>query len=244
MSRTSRVGLRKSALPLIEPLEDRRLLSASVTLGSSGTLTITGTDSADKIRISLESTDTTKLDVIVNGATSTFALSSVKAVSVNAGAGNDDVEVIELNGPVNIPMTMLGGAGNDTLVGGSGNDCLVGGAGNDVLAGEGGNDTLIGGLGTDRLIDTGSGNTLIQGNPTTPTGGTTGGTGGTTTEGTGTPGATKSSSHKKTPKPKKPHVKKLHIHKAHVHKPHVHKDEHHGHHDSEHDDENSENSDD
>ena len=235
MSRSNRVGLRRSALPLIESLENRRLLS--VTLSSSGMLNIVGTDSADKIRITRESPDTSKLDVIVNGATSTFALSSVKAVTVDAGGGNNDVEVIELNGPVNIPMTMLGGAGNDTLVGGSGNDCIVGGAGNDVLAGEGGNDTLIGGLGTDQLIDTGSGNTLIQGNPTTPTGGTTGGTtggstGGTTTEGNTTPGATKPSAHKpkKTPKPKKPHVAKPHVKKTHVAKSHAHK--HAKHHDN------------
>jgi hypothetical protein len=233
MSRSWRNGLYHRAFPFIEPLEDRRLLSGSVTLSSAGMLNIAGTDLADKIRITRESPDTSMLDVILNGATSTFAFSSVKAITVNAGAGNDDVEVIELNGPVNIPTTMLGGAGNDTLVGGSGTDHIDGGAGNDVLAGEGGNDTLIGGLGTDRLIDTGSGNTLIQGNPTTPTGTTGGGTttggttsGGTTTEGstTGkpTPGSTKPTAHKpKKPKaPKKSHAPKAH--KAHVHKAKAH----------------------
>ena len=216
MSRSVRARLASSVLPLMEPLEDRRLLS--VTLDSSGTLNVYATESADNIRITREAADPSKLDVIVNGATSTFALSSVKAISVDARAGNDDVEVIELNGAIDIPMTLMGGPGNDTLVGGSGNDRITGGSGNDVLAGETGNDTLIGGLGTDRLIDTGTGNTLIQGNETTPTGTTTGGT---TTTGTTTPGSTKPTAHKPK-KPKTPHVKKPHVHKAHPAKPHKH----------------------
>jgi hypothetical protein len=216
MSRSLRGGLYRPSLPAMESLEDRRLLSASATLDSSGTLSVFGTESADTINITRESADPSRLDVIINGATSTFALSSVKAITVDARSGSDDVEVIELNGPIDIPMTLLGGPGNDTLVGGSGNDRINGGADNDVIAGEAGNDTLIGGLGTDRLIDTGTGNTLIQDNPTTPTGTTTGGTttGGTTT-GTTTPGTKKP----KTPKP--PHVHKVHVHKPKVHKAHA-----------------------
>ena len=218
MSRSLRVGLRRPFLPVMGSLEDRRLLSASATLDNSGTLSVFGTESADKINITRESADPSKLDVTINGATSTFAISSVKAITVDARSGNDDVEVIELNGAINIPMTLLGGPGNDTLVGGSGNDWIHGGADNDVIAGEAGNDTLIGGLGTDRLIDTGTGNTYIQDNPT-PTGTTTGGTtsGGTTTTGTTTPTTTK------TKKPKTPHVPKVHTHKPKVHKAHTHK---------------------
>jgi hemolysin type calcium-binding protein len=92
---------------------------------------------------------------VVNGTSHAYAVRNLKGIVVNAGAGNDDIEVIELNGPVTIPVTMLGGAGNDTLVGGSGNDYLDGGAGNDTCAGESGSNTLIGGAGTDRLVSGG-----------------------------------------------------------------------------------------
>ncbi len=154
---------RTIAGPQIQALEARLLLSASASLAASGALTVNGTSGDDVVRVTLDAVNPKQLDVIVNGATQSFAASSVKSVTVNAGSGNDDVEVLELNGPINVPMTLLGGSGNDTLVGGSGNDYIDGGAGNDTIAGEAGTNILIGGPGTNRLVSEGN-DTLYQGN--------------------------------------------------------------------------------
>lgn len=134
--------------PVLEALEGRRLLSA--TLGTDGMLDVAGTKTHDVIRVSLNASDATQLDVTVNGTTSTFDLASVTAgVRVNGGKGNDDIRVDETNGAVSLSFTLLGDKGNDTLVGGSGNDLLDGGVGNDAVLGGAGNDRLLGGKGND-----------------------------------------------------------------------------------------------
>lgn len=51
----------------------------------------------------------------------------------------------------NSPITLVGGAANDTLTGGMQSDVLVGGPGNDRLTGRGGNDSLFGESGNDHL---------------------------------------------------------------------------------------------
>ncbi|MDO5538260.1 MAG: hypothetical protein Q4F72_12130, partial [Desulfovibrionaceae bacterium] len=50
------------------------------------------------------------------------------------------------------PVTLYGGAGDDTLVGGDGDDTLYGGEGNDFLDGGAGSDSLCGGEGHDILV--------------------------------------------------------------------------------------------
>lgn len=125
-----------------------------------GVLHITGTQGNDVIRIELDPHDATKLDVIVNGVATAHNLAALTGVRIDSGQGNDDVEVNELNGAITLPMTLIGGNGNDTLVGGSGNDLIHAGNGNDLLAGEAGNDTLIAGNGTDRLLG-GEGDDLL-----------------------------------------------------------------------------------
>jgi Ca2+-binding RTX toxin-like protein len=65
----------------------------------------------------------------------------VQSIRVDAGAGNDKVDLSASN---YAPALVYGGDGNDTLVGGPGNDTLVGGSGSDVLTGNDGNDTLYG----------------------------------------------------------------------------------------------------
>ena len=49
------------------------------------------------------------------------------------------------------PITLNGGAGNDTLIGGAGDDRLNGGLDNDLLTGNSGNNSLDGGPGVDLL---------------------------------------------------------------------------------------------
>ncbi|HSB69073.1 MAG TPA: ELWxxDGT repeat protein [Candidatus Methylomirabilis sp.] len=72
------------------------------------------------------------------------------AVAIDAGSGDDLVNVSALGAPV--PLTLHGGAGNDTLLGGPGSDILLGGAGADTLDGNSGNDRLLGGAGDDILV--------------------------------------------------------------------------------------------
>jgi Ca2+-binding RTX toxin-like protein len=80
---------------------------------------------------------------------------------VNAGPGDDTVVV---SSAVEVPVTMRGGTGNDTLTGGSGPDKLIGGEGNDHLNGRGGDDSIFGGAGNDEIFG-GPGNDVLHGGP-------------------------------------------------------------------------------
>jgi Ca2+-binding RTX toxin-like protein len=87
----------------------------------------------------------------------------LRKVDINAGPGNDSVQV--LLSP--IPVKIVGGAGDDDLEywscfpppyfatcninGGLGNDYIVGGGGDDVLSGSRGDDYIEGACGSDRM---------------------------------------------------------------------------------------------
>lgn len=86
---------------------------------------------------------------------------SIAGFEVNAGGGADRVDV---SSSVSVPVTMRGGAGDDTLVGGSAADKLVGGSGDDRLLGGRGDDQLYGCSGDDVLVG-GPGNDLLNGGP-------------------------------------------------------------------------------
>ncbi|QOV87807.1 calcium-binding protein [Humisphaera borealis] len=77
-----------------------------------------------------------------------FALGSVKAIVMNGNGGNDSLTVSDL---VLKPVTLNGGAGDDTLRGGGGNDTLNGGNGADTLDGGRGGDVFNGGAGVDTV---------------------------------------------------------------------------------------------
>jgi hypothetical protein len=62
--------------------------------------------------------------------------------------GNDNIHV---NGAMDLPAMIDGGAGNDRILGGKGDDILIGGPGDDELKGLQGRDILIGGDGADDL---------------------------------------------------------------------------------------------
>lgn len=84
---------------------------------------------------------------------------SIAGFEVNAGGGEDRIHVAA---SVTVPLTMRGGAGDDTLIGGSASDKLIGGRGNDRLVGGRGDDQLYGGPGDDVLVG-GPGNDLLSG---------------------------------------------------------------------------------
>jgi len=146
---------------------------------SGSTLIVNGTAGDDTIVVSGKSAS---VSVLINGRPMTGSpFSSVTKVVVNAGDGNDQVDLSRLfvnataNGEFGRDVligtpgddvlnggpgddTLDGRAGDDHLLGGDGNDLLTGGAGVDVFQGEAGNDTLVATDGiADVLLDSGAG---------------------------------------------------------------------------------------
>jgi hypothetical protein len=76
------------------------------------------------------------------------SIGSLSGMSIDLGDQNDLVNTQAL---LVTPVTVEGGAGDDTIHTGAANDYLDGGPGNDTLDGGWGNDTLDGGVGADVL---------------------------------------------------------------------------------------------
>ena len=133
---------------------------------ANGVMTVTGTDAADVISISNRNSSYT---VTLNGVGVLIAQSAVSRIVVQAGAGNDTVDLATVGVPAYVNAgagfdNVTGGLGNDTLSGGAQSDTLTGNAGDDVLNGNGGNNLLVGNGGYDRLYSAdGSQDTMIGG---------------------------------------------------------------------------------
>jgi Ca2+-binding RTX toxin-like protein len=159
----------------IEMLEQRRLLSASV---SNGILTVEGTDAGEEITVRAvagSEPDAPSFTVSVGAEQTTIPATGVHTLIVQAGGGDDTVTVdvpsslasasfpfaiatvdggdgndaVEAQTP--LCARLMGGAGDDTLRGGSASDTLRGGPGNDRLEGGSLPDWLYGGPGNDVL---------------------------------------------------------------------------------------------
>ena len=102
-------------------LETRVVQSTAIL--SQGILTVTGTASAETIKV-VESNST------INADGKSFSAGSVNSIVVKGLAGSDTISVLSKK-----PATLDGGDGDDTLVATSGNDTLIGGAGNNSYAG-------------------------------------------------------------------------------------------------------------
>ena len=93
---------------VVEALEGRRLLSAGpspVSLNGSGQLRIKGTNGPDVIVVSLDATDSTKLDVSMNGTVTQVDVAQVRRfIRVDGRGGNDDIRVDQTNGTISIPL--------------------------------------------------------------------------------------------------------------------------------------------
>ena len=76
---------------------------------------------------------------------------------VIGGCGNDSLAADN-----SAAVTLVGGAGNDTLTGGAGADVLLGGAGNDTMRAGSGRSLLVGGSGVDTLTG-GTGDDILIG---------------------------------------------------------------------------------
>ena len=136
---------------------------------TNGTLTVTGSQAADRIALRLSKADANQLQVDVGddgSADATFDLGSFRAINVAAGNGDDTVRIDQVNGIFTTTKATRidGGNGDDTLIGGSGNEVLVGGRGDDVVDGNGGTDTAFLGKGDDTFIwDPGDGSDVVEG---------------------------------------------------------------------------------
>lgn len=128
-------------------------------LEDNGVLRVLGTGGDDSIALEL---DDRKNQIVVNINANDpwrFDAGRVRRVAVDAGAGDDRVEVIDPAGqtPFTWKTRIAGRDGNDTLIGGSGIDMLLGGDGMDWLEGNAGEDWLYGGADADH-VQGGAGN--------------------------------------------------------------------------------------
>ena len=147
-------GEGRPPLYLLEALERRRLLSAGMSLSADGILTIEGTDQNDGIIVYRDRANPDRL--IVEGQTKsgpmlyyggTAEIAEVRGIRI-LGLGGDDYLYVWNNrfnrpdhlnaasmedaGKLNIPVTMLGGDGDDDMESDSNaDDLLVGGRGRD-----------------------------------------------------------------------------------------------------------------
>ena len=105
------------------------------------------------------------LDIGNNGtADFTFDRSTFSKIEVDAKGGNDRIDLINGGGALDKPITVDGGAGNDTLRGAAGAEKLLGGSGDDDIDGNIGDDTVDGGTGNDRIEwDPGDGSDTVDG---------------------------------------------------------------------------------
>lgn len=154
---------------IIEQLEPRRLYSAArvtTEVTVEGLLIITGTNRSEEIRVVEHFPGIHLFDVMVDGGL--IDQLSAMAIRIDGRGGRDTLYAR----PDDVTVTLIGGAGNDTLTvagtgparleGGNGNDTLTGSTANDVLIGGRGRDTLDGGGGDDYL-DAGAGNDVLSG---------------------------------------------------------------------------------
>lgn len=156
------------ATAAIESLEPRQLLAAQVV---EGELQVIGTHLSDRIRVYVDPRTPDQLAVVINSTTEKFPIATIQSINVQAGQGNDRVQVEGSSPRYNFPSRIYGSGGNDTIFGGYGIDRIYGGSGHDsifgslskdIIYGEAGNDTIDGDAGND-YISGGDGNDSLTG---------------------------------------------------------------------------------
>jgi hypothetical protein len=173
--------------PIVDPLEPRQLLSASL---NGDVLYVQGTPLSDSILIRQEPGPADApgyaVEIGPNDGSKRptqywhFPARSVRSILVRAGSGNDLVDLAIATyavpalagiGPVAVPAKVDAGLGDDQAFGGTsrdlvfgsfGKDRINGGAGNDFIEGGWGNDTLRGGAGDD-FVSGGAGDDVVGG---------------------------------------------------------------------------------
>ena len=134
-----------------------------------GVLRVSGSPFADQIALRLSGADPNLLQVDVDAdgtADDEFNINTFAAIVVDAGRGNDFVQLDTRNGAFSTakPTIVAGGRGADILLGGSGDERFFGGSGNDFVDGNGGTDTAFLGAGNDTFVwDPGDGSDTVEG---------------------------------------------------------------------------------
>lgn len=154
---------RAGAAPMVEALERRLALSASVV---DGVLVVDGSTGSDVMIFSAGDGNGVVVARGVPGVPDGTPFAGVTRVRVEARNGNDNISV--LGGPRDtsgglLRFSIFGGNGNDTIQGGPGDDDVRGGNGADEVLGGEGADRALGGKGVD-FINGQSGNDTIEGN--------------------------------------------------------------------------------
>ncbi len=131
--------------------------------GESGSDTIDGGADADRINEVLDTnvtiSGTAAASSITTAGFGTDTITNVERINLTGGAAANFLDARNAN----LPILLMGDAGNDTLLGGSKSDIINGGAGNDVLSGGGSNDLIEGGDGTDYVLEKGDTNFTVNG---------------------------------------------------------------------------------
>jgi len=135
---------------------------------------IDGGDDIDVLNLT-DGNDAFFIDDVYSGHHSSLVLSSttqgvnstariVNLEVINAGAGDDIVDLTSANFVLNTGVTINGEAGDDVLWGSNGDDIINGGDGDDIIFGGAGNDTLTGGSGSDifQFTVTSAGNVITD----------------------------------------------------------------------------------
>jgi uncharacterized protein YkwD len=136
-------------------LEDRTVPAVTASL-VNGILTILGDGAANAITITAGNGQINVANVGM------YSAASVRAITVDAGDGDDTITV---GNSVTTPAVLFGGYGNDRITAGGGNTQVFGGLGNDVLTAGSGHATMYGGAGSNSLSDPFGTSTLNQGSP-------------------------------------------------------------------------------
>src|SRR5260221_1044659 len=135
-----------------------------------GILTVVTGDGADDVMLGTARGDADQLFIYVNGVRRYLSRGEITGVSIDLGDGDDGFGVQNWDGLLNLPTTVNGGAGDDSiggenefdyvndrirnlgdgpfapvhLIGGDGNDTLVGGLGDTVAEGGAGTNQMYG----------------------------------------------------------------------------------------------------
>ena len=112
------------------------------------TSSISGTSGDDVITLSQDLAG--NVTATVNGLETLLSSVETRRLQINARAGNDSVTVDQ-----NVEygtLSILGGAGHDTIIGGKYDDNIRGQAGKDIIVGRAGDDTILGGDGNDIIV--------------------------------------------------------------------------------------------
>src|SRR6185312_8909234 len=163
---------------VLETLEGRTCLSATVGL-EGGVLTLHADPNTPSALI-VQPAANGQVWAFVSNVQHKYSLKQIKSVVM---IGSNQNDWIYIDPRLNLPASITGGAGNDTIKGGGGYDTIDAGDGNDLVYADGiintgnGNDTVWGGNKGDS-ITAGDGNDLLVGGWGNDT--ITGGTGRTT----------------------------------------------------------------